>query len=307
MGSRLQKRRRWDGRGCSSADSWRWGLSLAVVLVSSLAVAAGGPSPAPNPAQGNSAQAAEAVDMFAAIQDGRIEVQLIVKDSTQCRVNIQNKTDQPLTLKLPEAFAGVPVLAQRNGGGGGGGNNRNGGNSGRNQGVGGGMSGGMGGMMGGMGGMGGGGGFGMGMMNIPPEKVEHLTVPIVCLEHGKHDPNPNVPYEIQPIDQFTDKGGVREVCAMLGSRNLPQRVAQVAAWHLNNDMSWQELAAKELQSANGSRRPYFSPAEVRAAMQVSTVATAAAEQHKKTDPPKSDYRTSPSPATLPNDAVTQNY
>ena len=52
------------------------------------------------------------VEMFEAIQNGQIAVQLIPKDSTQCCVLIKNKTDQPLNVKLPEAFAGVPALAQ---------------------------------------------------------------------------------------------------------------------------------------------------------------------------------------------------
>ena len=217
MGSRWQKR--W---------SSRWGLAVVVVMVSGFLVAADGRKAD----QSDPSKSAEAVDMFAAIQDGRIEVQLVPKDSTQCRVNIRNKTDQPLTVKLPEAFAGVPVLAQVGGGGGGGRNRSSGGRSSSgSQGMGGGMGGmGMGGM--GMGGMGmggmGGRGMGMGMMNVAPEKVEHFNVPIVCLEHGKHDPKPTVKYEIRPIDQFTDKAGVRELCSMLGAGTLSQRVAQVA-------------------------------------------------------------------------------
>ena len=54
----------------------------------------------------------QTVEMFAAIEKGDIAVKLIPKDSTQCRVLIENKTDKPLNVKLPEAFAGVPVLAQ---------------------------------------------------------------------------------------------------------------------------------------------------------------------------------------------------
>jgi hypothetical protein len=127
----------------------------------------------------------------------------------------------------------------------------------------------------------------MGMMNVAPEKVEHFNVPIVCLEHGKHDPKPTVKYEIRPIDQFTDKAGVRELCSILGTGKLPQRVAQVAAWHLNNDMTWEQLATKQLQFTNGLNRPYFSPDEIRDAMQVSTIVTTLAEHRKKADPPKS--------------------
>src|SRR5687768_14780940 len=96
----------------------------------------------------------KAIDLFKAIDAGDIEVNLIPKDAVEGTITVTNKTGKPLTIKMPEAFAGVPVLAQLNGGGGlgglGGGNNNGGGNSNANQGLGGGMMGGMGGgMMGG--------------------------------------------------------------------------------------------------------------------------------------------------------------
>ena len=42
----------------------------------------------------------------------KIEVQLIPRDASQCRLLITNKTDRPLSVKMPASFAGVPVLAQ---------------------------------------------------------------------------------------------------------------------------------------------------------------------------------------------------
>ena len=66
------------------------------------------------------------------------------------------------------------------------------------------------------------------------------------------------------------------------SGRISQRAAQVAAWHLNNDMSFQELAAKELRRANGARQPYFSPQEIRAGMQITMMANKLAEQRKQT-------------------------
>ncbi|HUT09259.1 MAG TPA: hypothetical protein VMY42_02080 [Thermoguttaceae bacterium] len=243
------------------------GLAVALVLLPSLVWAAERGSRVPKFGEFNPDH--QTVEMFSAIAKGDIEVKLIPKDSTQCRVMIENKTKQPLNIKLPEAFAGVPVLAQPGFGGagmGGGGNNFGGG-----QGMGGGM---------GMGG-GGMGGMGMGMMNVPPEKVGKLEVTTVCLEHGKPEPRPNMQYEIKPIGEFTDKAEVRELCRMLGTGRIDQRAAQVAAWHLNNEMSWQELAAKQLRRANGISRPYFSPMELQAGMQISAMATAMAEQRKK--------------------------
>ena len=68
---------------------------------------------------------------------------------------------------------------------------------------------------------------------------------------------------------------------MLGSGQINQRAAQAAAWHLNNDMSWQELAAKRLRHANGTSQPYFSPEEIQAGMQVAATAVKVAEERQK--------------------------
>jgi hypothetical protein len=59
----------------------------------------------------------EAVEMFEAIKDGKIEVQLIPKDATQASVVIRNKGDKPLNIKLPSTFGAVSVLGQMGMGG----------------------------------------------------------------------------------------------------------------------------------------------------------------------------------------------
>ena len=260
------------------------GCVLFVLLVPVLAFGAGSRKKyqkKPKPGEFNPAN--ETVEMFKAIESGRIEVKLIPKNSKQSRVRIFNKTDQPLNVKLPRAFAGVPVLAQFGGGGfGGGGRGGRGGFGGRGGGMGGGsqgFGGGMGG--GGMGGGMGGGRMGGGMFNVAPEVVADFKVPTVCLEHGKAEPKAKIPYEIKPIEALTDRADVKELCAMVGSGELNQRAAQVAAWHLNNDMSWQELANKQLRHANGTRSPYFSAQEIQAGMQIAAVAKKLAEEKSK--------------------------
>ena len=75
---------------------------------------------------------------------------------------------------------------------------------------------------------------------------------------------------------------------MLGTGQLDQRAAQAAAWHLNNGMSWEELAAKRVRFANGTSRPYFSPQELRAAVQITATAVNQAKQRETTSPGKSD-------------------
>lgn len=264
------------------------GLAVAVALIPTYLLAGGRSRRA---SRANRGQPAETVEMFQAIEDGRIAVKLIPKDSKQSNVLIENKTDKPLSVQLPDAFAGVPVLAQiggglggggLGGGGLGGGGLGGGGLGGGGQAFGGGFGGGGlgGGGLGG-GGLGGGGG---GFFNVPPEKVGKLRVTTVCLEHGKPEPRPAMSYEIKPIAEFTEKEEVQELCRMLGSGLVDQRSAQAAAWHLNNDMSWQQLAAKQLRFANGMTRPYFHRAEIQRAMQAVSAATRLVQQRRAAGP-----------------------
>lgn len=51
-------------------------------------------------------------DVLAAEQAGEVEVRFIPNDSRSAQIVVSNRGDQPLTLRLPAAFAGVPVLAQ---------------------------------------------------------------------------------------------------------------------------------------------------------------------------------------------------
>jgi len=250
---------------------------------------------APADGDDDSDASAAPVEMFAAIQAGDIDVKFIPKDDREGRVMIKNNTKQPLNVQLPAAFAGVPVLAQRAGGG-----MNNGMNGGmQNQSMGGGMGGmgggGMGGMGGGgMGGMGGGGGGGGGFFNIAAEKganmkvaaekVSQFKVGLVCLEHGKRNPTPKVPYEIRPIGTFTAKPGVTELLEMFGSGKVDQRSAQAAAWHLNNGMSWQQLAAKRIEHLNGDSEPWFSADQIEIGMRVAEVAISTAHERGNISP-----------------------
>ncbi|MEX0726818.1 MAG: hypothetical protein WD065_11145, partial [Planctomycetaceae bacterium] len=88
---------------------------------------------------------AERVELFQGIEDGQFDARIIAKNALQGKILIENKTDKPLTVELPDSIVAVHILKQFGGGGMGG------------------MGGGMGGMGGGMGGMGGGmGGMGGG-------------------------------------------------------------------------------------------------------------------------------------------------
>ncbi len=214
---------------------------------------------------------ANVVELFAGMESGEIEVKVFPKDATKGTVTIKNNTDKPLTIKVPAALAGVPVLAQGCGlgalGGCGGNNNNN-----ANQGFGGGMMGGMGGMMGGMGGMG-------GFFNVAPDKVAKVKLVTVCLDHGKDDPNPHIEYKLVPIESYVKDPAVTEVIKLMVAGKIDQHSAQAAAWHLQNGLTWQELATKiGTKHLNGTVEPYFTAVHLKRALAVTQLAQKQAER-----------------------------
>ena len=234
---------------------------------------------------GTRATAAAVTDVLEAEKNGLVNVRFIPNDSRSAQIIVTNRSRKPLTLRLPHAFAGVPVAAQMGGMGGGMG--------GMGGGMGG-MGGGMGGMGGGMGGqsMGGGGGFGgQGMNGIggggmgggmggmggggacssPPQKTRVLRVSTVCLEHGKKEPSSRMPYKLTALDQFSSDPQLTLVMASLGRGELSQKVAQAVAWHLSSGLSWERLAAEKHDRLVEPDEPFFTLEELLMAQRVVAV------------------------------------
>jgi hypothetical protein len=120
--------------------------------------------------------------------------------------------------------------------------------------------------------MGMGGGMGGGFMSVPPEKLRQFKVATVCLEHGKPNPRAQIPYAIKPLSEVTSSPEVKELLTAFGKGNLDQRATQAAAWHLANDLSWEELAAKRIDHLVGPDEPWFSPQEIRAGSEIANFA-----------------------------------
>jgi hypothetical protein len=204
-------------------------------------------------------------ELFDAIDAGLIDAKLILRDETAGRVLITNKTKQPLTIRLPEAFAGVPALAQFNlpglNPGLNGNNNPN--NGGVNQGVGAGQ----------------GNWNNNGLFSIEPEKAIKVKIVAVCLEHGKREPNVHVAYRLLPLDDFTSDAKVIDVVGKLGRGELDQKSAQAAAWHLADGLSWKQLAAKVgVRHIGGRTEPFFTAAHLERAKSAVAAATSRGEQ-----------------------------
>ncbi|MEO0531440.1 MAG: hypothetical protein AAF266_12825 [Planctomycetota bacterium] len=198
----------------------------------------------------------EPIGLFDAIDEELIEVKFIAKDDHRGRVIVENKTDKEVRFQMPEAFVGVPVLAQFGGGGIGGG--------GGGQAVGGGGGGGIGGGGGGFGGGGGGGGA----FSVAPEKAAKINVALLCLDHGKRIPSSSKPYKLVPAEEHLSSAPeVIELLAAFGRGELQRDAAQAAVWHTNSDVSWAELAAKLDGTVRSVvRNPYFTQYELQAAV-----------------------------------------
>ncbi len=64
------------------------------------------------PSQKSARPEAKTVDLFAGIDSGALKVKYIPKNDREAQVLIENTTKQPVSVQLPDAFVGVPVLAQ---------------------------------------------------------------------------------------------------------------------------------------------------------------------------------------------------
>jgi hypothetical protein len=223
------------------------------------------------------------IDFFDAMDAGQINAKFIALNDHEAKLILTNNTAQPLNLKMPEAFAGVPVAAQFGGGGGARGGGRTGGGS-RGSTGGGGQQQSVGG--GGGGGLGGGGGGGGGFFSLPPDKTEKIELAVVCLDHGLRDPSSSAPYKIVPADTVVNQPAVVELLKAFGRGELKHGAAQAAAWNLNNDLSWQQLAAKLTGTKRSFHRSaYFSADDIRSGMSYATeasrLAAANAEEYRQ--------------------------
>lgn len=236
---------------------------------------------------------AKTVEMFQAMEEGILTVDFIGKDAKEANLIFKNKGNEPINVVLPETFGAVPVLAQGMMGGGMGGMGGGGmggmggmggggmGGMGGGQGMGGGMGGGgMGGMGGGgMGGMGGGGMMGGGMMRIEADTPRKMTVATLCLNHGKADPNPRMKYKVVRLAEVNDSPVIEQFCKALGNGKVSQNMAQAAAWHVANGLTWEELVRKpRVISEYTGVEMFFSKFEIQAAMRFTSLATEEAER-----------------------------
>jgi hypothetical protein len=206
---------------------------------------------------------AQHVALFDGMSGGSLSVKVVAQSALNGSLFIENHTQKPLTVEMPEAFVAVQVLRQFGGGGGGGGRGGQGGAGGQQS-----MGGGMGGMGGGMGGMGGGMGGGGGMFSIPAERTARVPYHSVCLDYGKNDPDSSSHYKIVPVEEYTKDEQLSALLSLVGTKAIDPQVAQAAAWNLSSKLSWEDLANKRSNEPGETDYPYFAPQAVGLAQQL---------------------------------------
>ena len=104
-----------------------------------------------------------------------------------------------------------------------------------------------------------------GIFNIPAGRAIKIKADCVCLEFGKPEPDTRMKYELKPLASVCDKPELVAVLQSLGKEQIDQRVAQAAAWHLTNDLSWDKLVSLVEREVGGVKEMQFQTSEVAAA------------------------------------------
>ena len=98
--------------------------------------------------------------------------------------------------------------------------------------------------------------------NILPGKIVKKRFTTVCLDYGMKDPAPRIDYRLVPLTQYTSNKGVELLLSEFGKGRYSQQTAQLAAWHLANDKSWDELARVPYTRATGRRIPRYTSKDI---------------------------------------------
>lgn len=140
------------------------------------------------------------------------------------------------------------------------------------------------------------------VFEVPAGKTVQFPVTSVCLEYGKPEPKPNMAYLIVPVEKYSRNPVLHELLPLFAKHRVGQRVAQAAAWHVSNGLSWTELSGIMGQSTIPA--PMFDRASLQQANRlVNEAATIAVKKRNSRgqDDPRSKKSTdrTDSPRTRP--------
>jgi len=79
-------------------------------------------------------------------------------------------------------------------------------------------------------------------LTLSPGETRVVPVACVCLEFGKPNPLPIMPYALTDIEKASKKPEVKAMLEGFAQGRFDQETAQLAAWHFNCGMTWNQLA-----------------------------------------------------------------
>lgn len=231
------------------------------------------------------------VKLFDGIKSQKLSVRVAPFSAYKSSVFIKNLTQQPLTVKVPEAVSSVHVLKQVD---------PNNGflqalqnntqqQTGNSQSVGGNLT-----------PVGNNQNFDFqGLFTIPPEKTVRLRLQSVCLEHGKPSPSSLKTYELRPIETQVQDKTLILLLKKFNPRYDDWEMMQAIAWHLSSHMEWQELAKQRKHRTVAGGVPLFSTAQLLAAKKIVEMAKVEVTRKKsaKENPVYSNLKTDYDPTS----------
>ncbi len=212
------------------------------------------------------------VDVFEAMEAGTIETTVIARDANEANLFVTNKSDSPVSVKLPPAMVAVQVLKQNifgqnrgaNGGAQNGGNMMGGAQPmgvGMNNNNPGGVNNNM--QNNGFQMNGNGNGNGNGFFSVPSQKTVQVPLKGICLAEGKPDPRPRMTYKLVKLETYTADPALQEALKLFATSEIDLQSAQAAIWHLTDKMSWNDLRGKQIERLGGlDPLPYFSDKQI---------------------------------------------
>jgi hypothetical protein len=203
-----------------------------------------------------------AVDFFDARAAGDLDAKFIAVNEKRGHLLLKNHGQQPLKIRMPAAFAGVPVLAQFDPipfppepaqplgiPGQVGLNERQ-------------------------------------LFNVAPENLVELkpgqkrTIRIksVCLDHGKPTPNARMKYDVVPMADYNSSAELAELMVVYGQGKYSQPAVQAMAWHYANSKTIDEL--RTLRHKNTKQR-IFTTAQIDEAVRLDQEVRAQTKQREQ--------------------------
>ncbi|WP_437230904.1 hypothetical protein SH661x_002204 [Planctomicrobium sp. SH661] len=254
--------------------SRNWTLAVALLtgleLIAGASLQAGGDRPLKSSPYDPEAKA---VGLFSGLEEGVISVKVVAKGAEGGALFLTNKTTEPLTVKMPSGFVGVPVKPQFGAGAGGipFGQNQGMGTGAGNaitaatgtQAIGGGTVGNTSANQNGPGASG--NAFPQGFFSIPAEKTLRVPYTSVCLNHGLNEPTSRTHVQLVPVEEYTADPVLQALINDVGSGEHDRRSLQAAVWHIANGMSWQQLAEKGTSPVRIPGDNFFSASQMKAA------------------------------------------